>query len=131
MAEISRAEQILLATLGRGEEVPDPQSRIEGLLIDLKEAIESGGGGTTDYNALSNKPSINGHTLQGNSTLDSLGIASKSTLDAAIEELELMETEIDGKADLSIFTPMTQEQYDAIVTKTAPLYFIYEDGEST
>lgn len=35
------------------------------------------------------------------------------------------------KADLSIFTPMTQEQYDAIVTKTAPLYFIYEDGEDT
>lgn len=35
------------------------------------------------------------------------------------------------KADLSIFTPMTQEQYDALVTKDAPLYFIYEDGEGT
>lgn len=35
------------------------------------------------------------------------------------------------KADLSILTPMTQAQYDAIVTKTAPLYFIYEDGEGT
>lgn len=34
------------------------------------------------------------------------------------------------KADLSILTPMTQAQYDALVTKTAPLYFIYEDGES-
>ena len=32
------------------------------------------------------------------------------------------------KADLSILTPMTQAEYDAIVTKTAPLYFIYEDG---
>lgn len=32
------------------------------------------------------------------------------------------------KADLSILTPMTQAQYDALVTKTAPLYFIYEDG---
>lgn len=44
-------------------------------------------------------------------------------------------TEVDtllaGKADLSILTPMTQAQYDALVTKTAPLYFIYEDGEST
>ena len=35
------------------------------------------------------------------------------------------------KADLSVLTPLTQEQYDALVTKTAPLYFIYEDGEST
>lgn len=32
------------------------------------------------------------------------------------------------KADLSILQPMTQAEYDAIVTKTAPLYFIYEDG---
>lgn len=32
-------------------------------------------------------------------------------------------------AALSILTPMTQAQYDALVTKTAPLYFIYEDGE--
>jgi hypothetical protein len=35
------------------------------------------------------------------------------------------------KADLSILTPMTQAEYDAIVTKTAPLYFIYEDGGGT
>lgn len=34
-------------------------------------------------------------------------------------------------AALSILTPMTQAQYDALVTKTAPLYFIYEDGEGT
>lgn len=135
MADESRIENILDATLGEpGAEVPSPPfSRIEEKLIELKEAIESGGGGggTTNYNDLSNKPSINGHTLQGNSTLDGLGAASKTTLDAAIEELELMETEIDSKADLSIFTPMTQEQYDALVTKTAPLYFIYEDGESS
>lgn len=134
MADESRIENILDATLGEpGAEVPSPPfSRIEEKLIELKEAIEQGGGGgTANYNALTNKPSINGHTLQGNSTLDSLGIASKSTLDAAVDELELMETEIDGKADLSILTPMTQAQYDALVTKTAPLYFIYEDGESS
>lgn len=134
MADESRIENILDATLGvPGAEVPSPPfSRIEEKLIELKEAIEQGGGGgTTNYNDLTNKPAINSHTLQGNSTLDSLGIASKSTLDAAVDELELMETEIDSKADLSILTPMTQAQYDALVTKTAPLYFIYEDGEGT
>lgn len=40
-------------------------------------------------------------------------------------------TAVDEAAPLSILTPMTQAQYDALVTKTAPLYFIYEDGEGT
>jgi hypothetical protein len=44
---------------------------------------------------------------------------------------EQIDTDLADKADLSIFTPMTQAEYDALVTKTAPLYFIYEDGEST
>ena len=34
----------------------------------------SGSGGTTDYNALTNKPSINGITLTGNKTPLDLGI---------------------------------------------------------
>ena len=34
----------------------------------------SGSGGTTDYNALTNKPSINGITLTGNKTSIDLGI---------------------------------------------------------
>ena len=34
----------------------------------------SGSGGTTDYNALTNKPSINGITLTGNKTPFDLGI---------------------------------------------------------
>ena len=38
----------------------------------------SGGGGTTDYSALTNKPSINGVELaSGNNTLDALGIQAK------------------------------------------------------
>lgn len=48
----SRVEQILNATLGRETDLPQPNSRVEGLLIDLKEAIEEGGGGG-DYLPLS------------------------------------------------------------------------------
>lgn len=33
-----------------------------------------GGGGTSDYNALSNQPQINGITLKGNKSLSDLGI---------------------------------------------------------
>lgn len=35
-----------------------------------------GSGGTSDYNALSNKPSINGNTLQGNKTAAQLGLVA-------------------------------------------------------
>lgn len=43
--------------------------------------IETGGGGTTDYNVLENKPSINGNTLSGNKTASDLGLASGSDLE--------------------------------------------------
>ena len=39
-----------------------------------------GGGGTTNYNALSNKPQINGVTLSGNKSLDDLGIAAEEDI---------------------------------------------------
>ena len=73
----SRSEQILRATID-GTPYDEPvQSRIEHLLLELKETIESGGGGgggTTNYNLLSNKPSINGHELMGNKTSADLEI---------------------------------------------------------
>jgi len=40
----------------------------------IEEAIEHGGGGTTDYTDLTNKPSINGVVLTGNKTTSDLGI---------------------------------------------------------
>lgn len=40
----------------------------------IEEAIEQGGGGTTDYTELTNKPSINGVVLTGNKTTSDLGI---------------------------------------------------------
>lgn len=43
--QLSRVEAILRATLGQDVEVPEPLSRVEELLIELKEAIEEGGGG--------------------------------------------------------------------------------------
>lgn len=40
-----------------------------------------GGGGTTDYNQLTNKPSINGVTLSGNKTSDEIDVAPESRVD--------------------------------------------------
>lgn len=46
-----------------------------------------GGGGTSDYNDLSNKPQIAGVTLSGNKTLSDLGIASSSALSSKIDKV--------------------------------------------
>lgn len=40
-----------------------------------------GGGGTSDYNELRNKPQINGVTLQGNKELEALGVSAMSVQD--------------------------------------------------
>ena len=70
----SRVEQILKYGLGEISELPPSQSRVEDLLIQL--ILQGGGGGTTNYNLLSNKPQIAGTTLQGNVSLEALGISS-------------------------------------------------------
>lgn len=47
------------------------------LVVAINEAAQSGGGsGTSDYSALSNKPSINNVTLSGNKSLSDIGAAS-------------------------------------------------------
>lgn len=47
----------------------------------IEEAIEHGGGGTTDYTDLTNKPSINGVVLAGNKTTSDLGIEENAQAD--------------------------------------------------
>jgi hypothetical protein len=77
MMMASRNEKIIRATIDGVEYVEIPQSRMEELLIELKDVIEAGGGGsggTTNYNALSNKPKVNGVTLSGDKSLEDLGI---------------------------------------------------------
>lgn len=44
----------------------------------MKKAPASSGGGTTDYNDLTNKPQLNGVTLEGNKTLDQVGVLAKN-----------------------------------------------------
>ena len=57
-------------------------------LIDIKQ---EGAGGTSDYQALLNKPSINGVELNGNKTLEELGIPEQ--LEAG-ENVEIVNNKI-------------------------------------
>lgn len=73
----SRVEEILAATINGEDYEKVPQSRVEYLLLALKDAIESGGGGgggTTNYNSLTNKPKINSTTLSGDKSSSDLGL---------------------------------------------------------
>lgn len=62
---ISELDRSVVKTVNGKE--PDENGNVE---------VETGGGGTTDYNNLENKPSINGMTLSGNKTASDLGLAT-------------------------------------------------------
>lgn len=80
MPEIpGRDEQILQSIIDGTEYNKKPKSRIEALLLELKEVIEEGGG-VSDYEALENLPQINSVTLIGNKTLSDLGIINPMML---------------------------------------------------
>ena len=86
----SRTEEILFATINGTEYNGLPESRIEELLLELKETIEAGGG-TTDYNDLVNKPKINGQTLEGNMTPEELQIEQPLTEQQMTDLLALLD----------------------------------------
>lgn len=65
---ITRREQFLAAIAGEDVTPPDPITREEVYLQAILNNGGGGGGGTTNYNRLSNKPSINDVELSGNKT---------------------------------------------------------------
>lgn len=191
----SRNEAILTAIIDGTEYTAPPQSRIEALLIELKEAIEQGGVevdtqlNDTSENAVQNKAIYNfvnssvatntayfrgtfnsvadleaysgeltnndyafvistdtaGNTVYNrykyNGTTwafeyalnnSSFTAAQWATIQSGLTSSDKTQigtntTNIALKADAADFVSMTQAQYEQIVTKTAPLYFIQEE----
>ena len=68
-------------------------SHLEKIIALYGSGSGSGTGGTTNYNALLNKPSINGVELSGNKTLAQLGIdlSKYTTKDKAISSIKLVD----------------------------------------
>ena len=78
---ITRKDQYLSYLTGNTDYYPtDPITREEKYLYYLcVNGIGGDSGGTTNYNDLQNKPSINGVTLEGNKTSADLNIQSQTT----------------------------------------------------
>lgn len=78
---VTRKEQYLSTLAQNTDLYPDtPITREEQYLDYLcKNGIGGGSGGTTNYNDLTNKPQINGVTLEGNKTSADLNIQSQTT----------------------------------------------------
>lgn len=76
-------EEKLLAAIAEGTtgNLPTPRNRKEKLLKEIYDNGSSGGGGTTNYNNLTNKPSINNVPLVGN-----LNTANLKLTDATLTE---------------------------------------------
>ena len=73
--------------------------------------------GTVDYTELENKPSINGTELEGNKTLDDLGIASKTKVETLETELEKTTYKVDtviANIDLGIKETASGEEIHLI-----------------
>ena len=73
----------VLMTIPYGtDEIVEKYPDVINQIFDRLDALESGGGGgtggTTNYNNLSNKPQLNGVTLEGNKTLDQVGVLAKN-----------------------------------------------------
>ena len=64
---ISHIEKVITGTA-------EPISHLEWIIATYGGGSGSGSSGTTNYNDLTNKPSINGITLTGNKTSADLGI---------------------------------------------------------
>lgn len=76
-----------------------------------------GGGGTDNYNALTNKPKINGITLEGDKTYRQLGIASRAQVgDMTTLETEHKDTLVEAINDVAkgSIELMTADDIDAL-----------------
>ena len=81
-----------------------------------KEQGEGGGGGTSNYNSLSNKPKINNVELSGNKTLHDLGIQAEMTVDSELSDEsenpvqnKVIKNALDDKADIDDIPTATSD----------------------
>ena len=94
-------------------------------MVDELETGGGGGGGTTNYNDLTNKPSINNQVLTGNKTLGDLGAATPSDITQAFSPstITLVEGGTFPSGSRSLLT-----EHKPINVNDDQYYFLEESG---
>ena len=88
-------------------------------MISAEQAInEMGGGGTTDYDNLTDKPSIGGVTLSGDKSAADLGLATAKQLEGKADgsTVAQLQANVNNKADTSTVTAIA-ERTSAVETE--------------
>lgn len=100
--------------------------KVDGTTITIADGIisaaASGEGGTTDYNALANKPQIGGVVLTGDKSLADLGIQPAGTYLTEIPTEYVTETELNGKGYLTAIPDSYVENTDLAAVATSGSY---------
>lgn len=137
MNGLSRTERILRVILNKqGATLPEgePMSRVEGLLLELKDAIQEGG--TTDAQIIARVNTLETEVHDDYAKLSDLSsainsinydiadCASEADLSSAV--LDLISSIADCVQDDDIVI-LTSNQYEALENKTALLYLIPEE----
>jgi len=101
--------EISITTITGGHRVTiTDKDHPQGQSFDVMDG--QGGGGTSDYTVLTNKPQINGHTLTGNQTAADLGLGTYSKPSGGIPKTDLasdVQTSL-RKADTALQTAPVQ-----------------------
>ena len=79
-----------VATSADVGKIPKVKSVANGKVTEYEFVTIEGSGGTSDYEDLENKPQINSVTLVGNTSLDTLGIASKASVTSINTDLNIL-----------------------------------------
>lgn len=90
------------------------RERIDGHTID-NYFPHGGGGGTSDYNDLENKPAINNHTLRDNSSLEDIGALQLPQTGEVGDALTITGVDAQGKPSTIGSKPIQEfdpEQFD-------------------
>lgn len=88
--------------------------------VDVKTRtvrIGGSGSGVTDYSLLDNKPSINGHTLEGDKTAEDLGLMPKGGAYTKEEADGRFETKEKAASDLQAVTKAIGDKVDKVAGK--------------
>ncbi len=99
--------------------------------LRVKQSIQAngGGGGTSDYTALENKPKINGVTLEGDKSSSDLGISVPSVdEETIIESPNLTAIGVkESSGNVDHFLTLTLSEYNAIENKDPNTFYNITD----